>query len=48
VLKRTIAEELTNAIRTVQNGGTYLDPAVAGAVVGGYVNPPLRLKARAN
>jgi DNA-binding NarL/FixJ family response regulator len=44
VLKRTIAEELTNAIRTVQNGGTYLDPAVAGAVVGGYVNPAFNLK----
>jgi DNA-binding NarL/FixJ family response regulator len=28
----------------VQNGGTYLDPAVAGAVVGGYVNPAFNLK----
>jgi DNA-binding NarL/FixJ family response regulator len=44
VLKRTIAEELTNAIRTVQNGGTYLDPAVAGAIVGGYVNPAFKIK----
>lgn len=39
VLKRTIAEELTKAIRTVAKGGTYLDPAIAGQIVGGYVNP---------
>jgi two-component system response regulator NreC len=38
VLKRTVAEELTKAIRTVESGGTYLDPAVAGAVVAGYTN----------
>ena len=39
VLKRTIAEELTKAIRAVARGGTYLDPAVAGKIVGGYVDP---------
>ena len=39
VLKRAIAEELTGAIRTVARGGVHLDPAIAGAVVGGYVAP---------
>lgn len=39
VLKRTLAEELTNAIRAVAKGGTYLDPAVAGKIVGDYVRP---------
>lgn len=38
VLKNTISEELTNAIRAVAAGGIYLDPAIAGTVVGGYVN----------
>jgi two-component system response regulator NreC len=38
VLKRTIAEELTKAIRTVAAGGTYLDPAIAGKIVGTYIN----------
>ncbi len=38
VLKRTVSEELIKAIRGVMSGGTYLDPAVAGAVVGGYVD----------
>lgn len=37
VLKRTIAEELTKAIRTVMQGGTYLDPAIAGRIVGAYI-----------
>lgn len=44
VLKRTIAEELTNAIRIVVNGGTYLDAAVAGAIVGDYINPTINPK----
>ena len=38
VLKRAVAEELIRAIRTVANGGTYLDPVVAGKVVGGFVH----------
>jgi len=38
VLKSAISEELTNAIRAVAAGGMYLDPAIAGTVVGGYVN----------
>ena len=39
VLKRSVAEDLTRAIRTVAGGGTYLDPAIAGKVVDGYVQP---------
>lgn len=38
VLKRTIAEELIRAIRTVVEGGTYLDPSIAGIVANGYTN----------
>jgi len=37
VLKRAAAEELINAIRAVAAGGVYLDPKLAGKVVGGYV-----------
>lgn len=33
VLKRAEGDELITAIRTVHNGGTFLDPAVAEAVV---------------
>ena len=40
VLKRAAAEELIHAIRTVAAGGVYLDPALAGEVVGGYVRKP--------
>lgn len=36
VLKRTIAEELIRAIRTVATGGVYIDPAIAGMVANGY------------
>jgi DNA-binding NarL/FixJ family response regulator len=39
VLKRAAAEELIHAIRAVAAGGTYLDPAIAGKVVGGFVRP---------
>ncbi len=35
VLKRAATEELIRAIRSVAMGGTYLDPNVAGKVVGG-------------
>lgn len=34
VLKRAEGDELITAIRTVHAGGTFLDPAIAGAVVG--------------
>ena len=37
VLKRAAAEELIHAIRVVAAGGVYLDPALAGKVVGGFV-----------
>jgi DNA-binding NarL/FixJ family response regulator len=40
VLKRAAAEELIRAIRTVAGGGVYLDPALAGKVVGGFVRKP--------
>lgn len=40
VLKRAAAEELIHAIRTVAAGGVYLDPALAGEVVGGFVRKP--------
>jgi len=35
LLKRSAADELPRAIRAVAAGGMYLDPAVAGKVVGG-------------
>src|SRR3954462_2150441 len=38
-LKRAAPEELIHAIRAVAAGGTYLDPAIAGKVVGGFVRP---------
>lgn len=34
VLKRSAAEELITAIRAVAAGGVYLDPAIAGIIVG--------------
>lgn len=37
VLKKVAAEELINAIRVVAAGGVYLDPTLAGKVVGGFV-----------
>ena len=37
VLKRAAPEELIHAIRVVAGGGVYLDPSMAGKVVGGYV-----------
>lgn len=40
VLKRTAAEELIHAIRTVAGGGLYLDPSLARTVVGGFIGQP--------
>jgi DNA-binding NarL/FixJ family response regulator len=40
VLKRAAAEELVHAIRVVAAGGVYLDPSMAGKVVGGFVRRP--------
>jgi DNA-binding NarL/FixJ family response regulator len=37
VLKRSAADMLIQAIRTVADGGTYLDPAIAGKVVGSLI-----------
>jgi DNA-binding NarL/FixJ family response regulator len=39
VLKRSIPEELIAAIRAVAAGGIYLDPAIAGMVVGRGAQP---------
>src|SRR4051794_33765362 len=38
VLKRSAAEELIHAIRTVAAGGIYLDPRLAGKLVSHYVD----------
>ena len=40
VLKRTAAEELIHAVRTVAAGGLYLDPSLARTVVGGFIKQP--------
>ena len=45
VLKRAAADELIRAIRTVADGGTYLDPVVTGSVVAGYIGHPNGQKA---
>ena len=37
VLKRVAAKELINAIHIVAVGGIYLEPSMAGKVVGGYI-----------
>ena len=39
VLKKAIAEDLTNAIRAVHSGGFHLDPHVTNKVVQGYIDP---------
>jgi DNA-binding NarL/FixJ family response regulator len=40
VLKRAVGDELIHAIRIVAAGGIYLDPSLAGKVVGGFVRRP--------
>ena len=47
VLKRAAAEDLIHAIRAVAAGGIYLDPALAGKVVGGFVRQGRPAGARA-
>jgi DNA-binding NarL/FixJ family response regulator len=37
LLKRAAADDLIHAIRTVARGGTYLDPSLAGKVLGGLM-----------
>ncbi len=41
VLKRSAADTLIQAIRMVADGGVYLDPAIAGKVVGGLLGKPV-------
>jgi DNA-binding NarL/FixJ family response regulator len=41
VLKRSAADDLVRAIKAVADGGTYIDPALAGTVVGPYVGRSL-------
>ena len=38
VLKRAAATDLVHAVRTVAAGGTYIDPAVAGTLVEGFLD----------
>ena len=38
VLKRAVASELVHAVRIVASGGTYIDPAMAGSLVEGYLD----------
>jgi len=40
VLKRSGADELLNAIRVVAQGGTYVDPSLAGALVSRAIGQP--------
>ena len=37
ILKRVAVKELIHAIRIVAGGGIYLEPSMAGKVVGGYI-----------
>ncbi len=38
VLKRAVVEELVHAVRTVAEGGSYLDPTLADKVISSYFN----------
>lgn len=38
--KRAAAEELVRAIQVVAGGGTYVDPQLAGTLLGGAAQPP--------
>jgi len=40
LLKRAAADELIHALRTVARGGVYLDPSLAGQVLGGLIRRP--------
>jgi DNA-binding NarL/FixJ family response regulator len=42
LLKRAAADDLIHAIRTVARGGIYLDPSLAGTVLGGLRTPSIR------
>ena len=45
ILKHAAAEDLIQAIRMVAAGGVYLDPALVGHVVAGYVRVPMTTSA---
>jgi DNA-binding NarL/FixJ family response regulator len=40
VLKRSASQDLVNALRAVAAGGTYLDPSLAGDVLGSFAGRP--------
>lgn len=40
VLKRAAADDLIRAIRSVAAGGVYIDPALAGKIIGGLIGQP--------
>jgi two-component system response regulator NreC len=40
LLKRAASQDLIHAIRTVAAGGTYLDPTLAGEVLGSFAHRP--------
>jgi DNA-binding NarL/FixJ family response regulator len=42
LLKRAAAADLIHAIRTVARGGSYLDPSLAGKVIGSLRTPSVR------
>ena len=42
LLKQSAAEELVRAIRAVAAGGSFLDPQIAGKVIGGYLSQQAR------
>jgi DNA-binding NarL/FixJ family response regulator len=44
VLKQSPPGELLHAIRAVSAGGKYLDPAIAGKVMGGFMGRPVALR----
>jgi two-component system response regulator NreC len=46
VLKRTAAEELIHAVRTVAAGGIYLDPAIAHKVMNDSLHVPSNHESR--
>jgi len=45
VLKRSAASELVRALHVVSDGGTYLDPSMAGQLVGKFVRKPREIGA---
>jgi DNA-binding NarL/FixJ family response regulator len=44
LLKRAVTEELLLAVRAVSRGDTFLSPEVAGPVLNGLVDAPLRIR----